>query len=290
VKQKRITETYKKKIYGFPYHNGVISGLIPMLFEDKDGIPVIYDAATQQKQCESDEISILSHELLSPLTLIKGYAVTLLELGSVIGEEQKDRYLKGIESAANKLIYLLENFRDLIRLEGTDKFNHQPTSLTDLIQEVISDVQSHTASHFIKFNPFISLPKVNINRQKIERVIINLLYNAIKYSPEETDIEVEINQVRSQNELEELFTNAPLTRFPCLVVSISDSGIGIPEMELEKIFDRSYRLDNGITGTAGFGFGLYLCRIMVEAHGGRIWARNRAQKGSTFCFSLPLEQ
>jgi hypothetical protein len=84
VKQKHITGTHKTRIYSFPYHNGGISGLIPMLFEDKNGIPVIYDAATQQKQRESDEISILSHELLSPLTLIKGYAVTLLELGTVI--------------------------------------------------------------------------------------------------------------------------------------------------------------------------------------------------------------
>jgi signal transduction histidine kinase len=185
---------------------------------------------------------------------------------------------------------LLENFRDLIQLEETDSFTHQPTSLTDLMQEVISDVQSHTATHFIKFSPLTSLPKVNLNRQRIERVITNLLYNAIKYSPQDTYIEVEINEVRNQNELEELFTDAPLIRFPCLVVSISDSGIGIPETELERIFDRSYRLDNGITGTAGFGFGLYLCRVMVEAHGGRIWAGNRTQRGSIFRFSLPLEQ
>lgn len=269
-----------------------IDKLIPRIFKDKDGIPVIYDANTYEKRLDKpDEISMLSHELLSPLTLIKGYTATLLQLNSVINEEQKDRYLRGIESAANKLIRTLENLRDLVQLEETDSYTYHPTSLSSVMQKVVSEVQSQTATHFIKFSRFTSMPKVNLNRQRIEQVIINLLYNAIKYSPRGSDIEVGINQVKNQSEMEKLFGNVPKIKFPCLVVSISDSGIGIPETELERIFNRSYRLDNRITRTTkGFGFGLYICRIIVEAHGGRIWARNRAQGGSTFCFSLPLEQ
>ena len=152
-------------------------------------------------------------------------------------------------------------------------------------------MQSQATTHLIKFSRFSSLPKVNINRQKMEQVITNLLSNAIKYSPEGTDIEIEINQVRNQSETEKLFGTVPKIRFPCLIVSISDSGSGIPETELERIFDRSYRLDNKITQTTtGFGFGLYICKVIVEDHGGQIWARNRAQGGNTFSLSLPLEQ
>jgi len=269
-----------------------IENLILRISKDKDGIPVIYDAFTHERGLDKpDEISILSHELLAPLTLIKGYTATLLHLNNAINEEQKDRYLRGIESAANKLIRLLENIRDLVQLEDTQSFTYHPTSLFHIMQEIVSEMQSQATTHLIKFSRFSSLPKVNINRQKMEQVITNLLSNAIKYSPEGTDIEIEINQSRNQSEMEKLFGTVPKIRFPCLIVSISDSGSGIPETELERIFNRSYRLDNKITQTTkGFGFGLFICKVIVEAHGGQIWARNRAQGGSTFSFSLPLEQ
>ncbi len=268
-----------------------IHNLIARISRDKDGIPVIYDAFTHERGLDKpDEISILSHELLAPLTLIKGYTATLLQLNNAINEEQKDRYLRGIESAANKLIRLLENIRDLVQLEDTPSFTYHPTSLFHVLQEIVSEMQSQATTHLIKFSRFSSLPKVNINRQKMDQVITNLLSNAIKYSPEGTDIEIEINQTRNQSETEKLFGTVPKIRFPCLIVSISDSGSGIPETELERIFDRSYRLDNRITRTTkGFGFGLFICKVIVEAHGGQIWARNRAQGGSTFSFSLPLE-
>ena len=292
LKRSPITRTHKEQIHSYPFYKEGADDLILRTFEDKDGIPVIYDANTDRKRLDkADEICMLSHELLSPLTLIKGYTATLLQLNSVINEEQKDRYLRGIESAANKLIHTLENLRDLVHLEETDGFTRHPTSLSSVMQKVVSEVQGQMATHFIKFSRFTSLPKVNLNRQRIEQVIANLLYNAIKYSPPGSDIEVEINQVRNQSEAEKLFGDVARLRFPCLVVSISDSGIGIPEVELERIFDWAYRLDNSITRTTkGFGFGLYICRVIVEAHGGRIWARNRVQGGSTFCFSLPLEQ
>ena len=269
-----------------------IENLILRISKDKDGIPVIYDAFTHERGLDKpDEISILSHELLAPLTLIKGYTATLLHLNNAINEEQKDRYLRGIESAANKLIRLLENIRDLVQLEDTPSFTYHPTSLFHVMQEIVTEMQSQATTHLIKFSRFRSLPKVNINRQKMEQVITNLLSNAIKYSPEGTDIGIEINKSRNQSETEKLFGTVPKIRFPCLIVSISDSGSGIPETELERIFHRSYRLDNRITRTTkGFGFGLFICKVIVEAHGGQIWARNRAQGGSTFYFSLPLEQ
>ncbi len=273
------------------YFQGSLDGLKLQTFEDKDGIPVMYDADICDRQMgRPDEISVLSHELLSPLTLIKGYTTTLLQLSHAINEEQKTRYLKGIESAANKLIHTLENLRDLVHLEEMDSSTYHPSSLYDVMQKVVTEVQGQTATHFIKIRRFASLPKVNINRQRIEQVISNLLYNAIKYSPSGSDVEVEIDRVINPGEMVRLCGRAVRTRFPCLVMTVSDLGKGIPEAELERIFDRYHRVDNEETRRAtGHGLGLYICRVIVKAHGGRIWAVNRPQGGSTFCFSLPLE-
>ena len=127
--------------------------------------------------------------------------------------------------------------------------------------------------------------------EKIAQVVNNLLTNAIKYSPEGGDIEVEVRLFRSDLELDRILGDARLAnlKVPCLVVSIADSGIGIPEEELDRIFDKFYRVNNKLTRTVpGVGLGLYICKILVEAHNGHIWARNRLTGGSIFSFSLPV--
>ena len=266
--------------------------VLPMS-EDKDGIPVLYDSFMQErrKHDERDAVSVFSHELLSPLTLIKGYATTLLHLSEVITEEQRGRYLRGIDSAINKVIRLLENVRDMARLEETDTVIVQPSSLLDLLRQTVSEVQIQTTKHVMKLRSFRPLPPVKVDQQKMVQVMTNLLTNAVKYSPHEGDIETTIRLVRDEDELEEIFREAPPVRLPSLIVSVADSGIGIPEAELDRIFERLYRVDNRLThATSGAGLGLYICKIIVKAHGGHIWASNRLQGGSIFSFSLPVDQ
>jgi signal transduction histidine kinase len=243
-----------------------------------------------RKQPEPDAISVLSHELLSPLTLIKGYAATLLQLGEDISEEQKKQYLRGIESAGNKLADLLENFRDISRIEaGTLNLVVEPTSLPDLLRKTISETQNQTTKHIIKLRLARPLPRVNIDRRKMEQLMTNLLGNAMKYSPQGGEIEVSVRQARDEDELEEALGEPPLAALPCLIVSIIDSGIGIPEEDLNKIFHKFYRVDNRLTRTtSGAGLGLYICKIIVEAHGGHIWVESKVDEGSTFHFSLPV--
>jgi nitrogen-specific signal transduction histidine kinase len=265
----------------------------PRVYEDKHGLPVTYDAATheQRKQTRTDAISVLWHELLSPLTIIKGYTSTLLQLHSAINEEQKEQYIQGIESASNRMIRLLENLRDITRLEETDNLTSQRVSMPDLLRSIISEMQSQTTNHIIKLRPSARLPLVNADPEKIEQVINNLLFNAIKYSPQRGDIEAEIQMVQSEQELRKMFGDTPRVSLPCLIVSVADTGIGIPEAELNHIFERFYRVNNKLTrATPGAGLGLYICRVIVEAHGGHIWAKNRLQGGSIFSFSLPLDQ
>jgi signal transduction histidine kinase len=256
----------------------------------RDETPSNLSAGKNRKQPEPDAISVLSHELLSPLTLIKGYAATLLQLGEDISEEQKKQYLRSIESASNKLAGLLENFRDTSRIEaGTLNLVVEPTSLPDLLRKTISEMQSQTTKHVIKLRLARPLPRVNIDRRKMEQLMTNLLSNAMKYSPQGGEIEVSVRQIREEDEIEEALGKLSPATPPCLVVSVIDAGIGIPEEDLDKIFHKFYRVDNRLTRTtSGAGLGLYICKIIVEARGGHIWAESKPGEGSAFRFSIPL--
>jgi signal transduction histidine kinase len=268
----------------------------PRVYEDKDRLPVMYDATRgghtpKPPKAETNTISVIWHELISPLTVIKGYASTLLQFKHAITEEQKDQYLRGIDSASNRVIRLLENLRDITRLEETDAINVQRIRLYDLLRQSASEMQNQTVQHIIKILPCPHLPLVTADPEKLEMVINNLLVNAIKYSPQGGDIEIMVSMVRSEPELRRTFGDAPPMKLPCLIVTVADTGIGIPESELEHIFEKFYRVKNKLAPvTPGAGLGLYICKIIIEAHGGRIWARNKLLGGSVFHFSLPLEK
>ncbi len=260
---------------------------------EQHGLPGTHDALTrrQSTQARSEDISMLWHELLSPLTLIKGYTATMLQLSQSITEEQRQQYLRGIDSASNRMVRLLDDLRDVSRFEENRYINARHVSLRDLLRGVLSDMQNQAVKHVIVFRPHAPLPRVIVDPERIAQVVNNLLINAIKYSPEGGDIEVEVRLFRSDLELDRVLGDARLTKLklPCLVVSVADSGTGLPEAELDRIFDKFYRVNNKLTRTIpGFGLGLYICKMIVEAHHGHIWARNRLTGGSVFSFSLPV--
>lgn len=262
-----------------------------VVYKDKDGLPVIFDTNTggKKKPISPDDLSLLWHEILSPLTVIKGYTGTLLELSHNITEKQKKQYLQGIESASNRMLRLLENLRDITRLENPDLLITHDVSVHDIVRRMISEMQSQTKKHIIKMIPTERLPLVKVEPEKIEQVITNLLSNAIKYSPQGGDIGVEIRLVRNESELRKIYGKTPQMNLPCIIVSVIDNGIGIPENDRERIFERFYRVnDKATNNTTGAGLGLYICKIIVEAHGGKIWVKNRYQRGTIFNFSLPL--
>ena len=263
----------------------------PGVYADEHGLPVTHTTTHEpEKKVKPDEISVLWHEILSPLTVIKGYVSTLLELDAAISKDQKKQYLQGIESASNRVIRLLENLRDITRLEETDSLITRHVSPVELLRWIVFEVQSQTTKHVIKILPMPRLPMVKLDPEKIEQVLSNLLGNAVKYSPQGGDIEVEVRMIDKEEELSGLYGKTPQVKLPCLVVSVADAGVGIPEEELEQIFERFYRVNNKLVrSTPGAGLGLYICRLIVEAHGGHIWAANRARGGSVIRFSLPLE-
>ena len=171
--------------------------------EEKKGLPGTYDTLTRRQgtQTVSDDIFMLWHELLSPLTLIKGYTATMLQLSEGITEEQRQQYLRGIDSASNKMVRLLEDLRDVSRLEENRYINTQHVSLRDLLRQVLSEIQNQAKNHVIVFSPCAPLPRVNVDPEKIAQVVNNLLTNAIKYSPDGGDIEVEVRLFRTDLEI-----------------------------------------------------------------------------------------
>jgi signal transduction histidine kinase len=121
--------------------------------------------------------------------------------------------------------------------------------------------------------------------------MINVLVNAAKYSPQGGDIEVSVRHVQDEDELVAILGEVSSVKLPCLIVAVRDSGVGIPEDELGRVFEKFYRVDNRLTrATSGAGLGLHICKLIVEAHGGHIWAKSKVGEGSTLSFSLPTEK
>lgn len=261
------------------------------IYNDRDGIPVLYDKAAQAKEkseVSRDALKVLWHDVFAPITLIKGYTATM-KLGDFVTEQQKEEYLRGIEGATKRLIFVLEKLRYITGLEEMRTIAMQQTNITDLLRKICSDAQERATKHVISFRPRAVLPKININRESIETVLHNLLDNAIKYSPNGGDVDVEVLLVKTNQELNRFFPNAPKIKLPAVVVSVSDSGEGIPEEDQEKVFEKFYRVNSPLVRSVpGLGLGLYINKVNVEAHGGNIWARRQAKGGTTVSFSLPI--
>jgi len=260
------------------------------IYEDRDGLPVLYDKTEQDKNdSNKDAIKVLWHDVFSPITLIKGYTSTLSRFNDFITEKQKEEYLRGIDSATKRLVFVLEKLRYITGLEEMRNMTMQPTVITDLLRKVCSDTQERATKHIISFHPRAAIPKINVNRESIEQVLHNLLDNAIKYSPNGGDIDVEVLMVKNGQELNRFFPDAPKVKLPSIIVSVIDNGMGIPDSARDKVFEKFYRVNCQLTRSIpGFGLGLYINKVNVEAHGGCIWARKRLQEGSIFSFSLPV--
>jgi len=221
----------------------------------------------------SELIANVSHELRTPLGLIKIFCTTLLRKDVDFDRETQREFLRDIEEEADKLEKIVDNLLDLSRMkDGRLRLDKRPTDVGQLAREVMENMEAQpTQHHFI--HDFPSDPLVaTVDPKHIEQVLRNLLSNAIKYSPEGGTITVQGRGDKRQ-----------------LLVRVSDQGIGIPSADLERIFERFYRVENEITqSVTGAGLGLAVCRGIVEAHGGRIWAESTIGVGSNFYFTLPI--
>jgi signal transduction histidine kinase len=224
---------------------------------------------------KSDFVSHVSHELRTPLTAIKG-AVDLM-LREVAGPltEKQIHYLTRVRSNTQHLAGLINDLLDLSKIEsGRIEFKSSRVSLNGLVREAVEALRPVATEKVIALEATIREPSILVwvDRHKINQVLMNLIGNAIKFTPAQGRVTVSA----SRNDEESV------------QVSVSDTGPGVPPDEKEKIFAKFYRIAevNG-ENSKGTGLGLAICKALVELHGGRIWVESEMNRGSTFSFTLP---
>ncbi len=220
-------------------------------------------------------ISIVSHELKTPVSIIKGYAETLLRPKARQNPGLMQEMLEAITDESDRLARLVDDLLDASRLQaGGLPFNDvEDVDLHSIAQRVVNRYALQTQIHHLKTDFPDDFPTLRGDPQRLEQVIDNLVSNALKYSPRGGEIVIAGDVTPAETTL-----------------TISDEGIGIPVDEQARIFERFYRVESPETrAVSGTGLGLYLARAIVRAHGGRCWVQSAPGQGSTFYVVLPRQ-
>ncbi|MDO8260135.1 MAG: ATP-binding protein [Candidatus Magasanikbacteria bacterium] len=232
-------------------------------------------------EAKSEFISIASHQLRTPLTIIKGYISMILEgnFGELTPGEKES--LDKVYASNERLIQLVENLLNISRIEsGRLQFDYRVMQLETIVDSVIEELEPKAKGKGLKFTykkTKKKLPAINIDEEKIRQVVMNLVDNAIKYT-RKGNVTVTLVPAKSRD---------PKIG-DCLQFSVSDSGMGISSEDLPNLFKKFSRgTGSSLVHTEGTGLGLYVARQMIEAHRGRIWAESKGEnKGSKFCFKI----
>jgi signal transduction histidine kinase len=222
---------------------------------------------------KNEFISLASHELKTPITVIKGFSQYALKYA--VGQENGRLAvaLKGIDDNTNQITRIVTDLFDVSRIERAFLPIYPATvDLGMLIRQVTNDIELTRPELDCTLDLSDDPVVVEADSQLIRQVVHNLVENAIKYSPDDPRVEVCVR--RSNGDA---------------IVSVRDFGVGIPEPEQERVFERFYRASNaGVRSRNGLGLGLFIAHGIIERHGGRIWVESSEGKGTTFFFSLPL--
>jgi PAS domain S-box-containing protein len=238
------------------------------------GILNVRDVSQQRAQevLASTVVSVVSHELQTPIAIIKGYAATLRKPAARRDATALRERLGAIEEEADRLNHMVNNLLYASRIQaGGLAMDPAPLDVGEVLRSTVRRFRARGVRHELRLHCPDNLPLVLADRERIEEVVANLVDNAIKYAPHSASIAIAAH-----------FTGQ------ALIISVSDSGPGIPLREQQRVFDRFQRAESDLTrGTSGAGLGLYICQAIVRAHGGQIWVESAVGQGSTFSFSLP---
>ena len=232
------------------------------------------DREARLAQAKSNFVANVSHELKTPLSLLSLFS-EILELGRVKNEEKKIEYYRIIRHESLRLNKMIDNILDFSKIEaGRKTYNFADGDMAEVIEDVLTSYryQIINSGFDIQTNVQPNLPPVLIDRDAMAQAISNLLDNAIKYSGEVKELSITTKTVRSD-----------------LSIEIADHGIGIPRAEQAKIFEKFYRVGNGLVhDVKGSGLGLSLVKHIIEAHQGTISVESEVGRGSRFTILLPL--
>jgi NtrC-family two-component system sensor histidine kinase KinB len=236
----------------------------------------IRDIAERQKldQLKDEFIGLVSHELRSPLTVIVGAVNTALTEEGRLSREEMRQLLQDASWEAESLSHLLGNLLELSRAQADRLFlSREPVSIRNVLKEAVDRIKRQSSNHSFEIDLPKALPPVHADELRLERILHNLLENAVKYSPDGGKIKVTARLEDNH-----------------VLIGVSDEGIGISLHDQARLFSPFERLAaQRLEGVKGIGLGLVVCRRLVEAHGGRIWVVSEPGQGSTFYFTLPLK-
>jgi signal transduction histidine kinase len=225
----------------------------------------------EAEELKSTFISVISHELKTPVALIKGYVGTLRREDASWDRKVMKDSLAVIEDEADHLAELIEDLLDASRLEaGVLAINATDLSLPLLAERLAERFRTQSHQHEIIVDLPENFPIILADEERIAQVLSNMLSNAIKYSPDGGQI-VLSGEIRPEQ----------------VVVCVRDHGPGIAPGDIPHIFDRFYRAKDAARNTQGAGLGLYLARAVIEAHDGVVWVDPAIRDGARICFSLP---
>jgi len=228
----------------------------------------LMDQVMESQQKKDEFIGIASHELRTPLTSVKAY---LQVLDTIENNQPNKQYLHKALDNVNKLQQLIYDLLDVSKIQsGQLHLNINEFEIDSLIDETIAAFQIVSVHHKITREGVAINQTVSADRQRIEQVLINLLSNATKYSPDAKEVIVYTEKTSSK-----------------LIIKVKDFGVGIAKEEQSKIFDRFYRTKGMSVLISGFGLGLYICKDIITRHNGEIWVASEGN-GSAFYFSLPI--
>ena len=223
-------------------------------------------------------ISNVSHELRTPVTILSSYADTLYNFGNEFKFEEQKEFIGTINQEVIRLNRMVNDILDFSRLQSDRTLEKEKQDITLTIEKI---AQSHKVladekNISITFIKEDGLPHLNYNSQSIERVMSNLITNAIKYSPNDSRIKIRAEIARDSNYLE---------------VSVEDNGMGIAPEHQKMIFERFYRIENQVHTVKGTGLGLHLVKVAIEKHHqGKVFVKSKLNEGSTFGFWLPIDK
>jgi PAS domain S-box-containing protein len=236
----------------------------------------------EEEEMKSTFTSIISHELKTPVALIKGYAQTLARPDADWDLTTARQGLQVIEEEADRLEALINNLLDVSRIQASGlQLDYADVDAQGLLTRVAEAYRTQSDQHQIELDFPERLPLIWGDEERLRQVFTNLVGNAMKYSPDGGLIRIGgwVNRATDGD------------TFQRVILYVADQGIGIPQLELSQIFERFYRVDSSLRRTtAGAGLGLFLSKAIVDVHGGQIWARSEPGKGTTFFVALPVEE
>lgn len=222
---------------------------------------------------KSDFVSTVSHDLRSPLTLIRGYATMLQMVGEL--NDQQSSYVRKIVSGVESMSRLVNNLLDLGRIEAGVGLQLEMVPVHDIVERVVSGLQMHAMQKRIYMDvdiPKTTVPVVEADQALLQQALHNLVENAIKYTESGGKVNVHV-QVRNDQ----------------MIFKVTDNGIGIAPADMHRLFEKFYRAaPKGSTRERGSGLGLAIVKSIAERHGGGVWVESHLGKGSTFFMAIPL--